>query len=56
MITVYMERCTSFIFISFHLTQNIIRETIKVEEKKWIKIEFWHIPDFLAHLEHDLYF
>ena len=38
------------------LTHNIIRETIEVEKKKWIRIEFWRIPELIAHLEYDLYF
>ena len=39
-----------------NVRQNIIRETIKVEKKRWIKIEFWRIPELMVHLEHDLYF
>ena len=40
-----------------NLTQNIIWETIKVGEKqRWIKIEFWHIPVLMVHVEHDMYF
>ena len=36
------------------LTHNIIRGTIEVEKKKWIRIEFWHIPELIAHLEYNL--
>ena len=39
-----------------NLTKNIIRETIEVEKRDRIKIESWHIPDLMTHLEDDLYF
>ena len=48
---------SSFISSDSNLTQKIIRETIEVEKKKrWIKTEFWHIPELMAHFEDDLYF
>ena len=39
------------------LTQNIIWEQIKVgERKRWIKEEFWCIPDLMLHLDNGFYF
>ena len=29
---------------------NIIRETIEVEKKRWIEVEFWRIPELIAPL------
>ena len=39
-----------------NLTQNIIRETIKVGKKRWIKIKFWRIPELMVHLQYDLFY
>ena len=39
-----------------NLTQNVIRETTDVEQKIWIMIEFWCVPELMANLEDDLSF
>ena len=39
-----------------NLTQDIFRKTTEVEKKRWIKREFWRIPELMAHLDNDLYF
>ena len=33
-----------------NLTQNVIRETTDVEQKIWIMIEFWRVPELMANL------
>ena len=30
-------------------TGQINRETIKIEKKRWVKIEFWSTPELIAH-------
>ena len=37
-------------------TGQINRETIKIEKKRWVKIEFWSTPELIAHREDDFYF
>ena len=48
---------SSIISSDSHLTQKIIKETIEVENKKWIEIELIsHISELMVHLKDDLYF
>ena len=53
----FVIRCGENSIISSYisLTHNIIRGRTD-EKKRWTKIEFWRIPQLMAHLEDDLCF